>query len=305
MRDAMGPILLGGKVLPMFPCLANKKPATPRAFKDATTDPAAIAGLWWSHWGPLIGLPTGERSGLDVLDVDVDGLSWFDRNSGRLPLTRMHETRSGGRHLFFRHRPGLRCSTSKIELGVDVRADGGYVIWWPKAGYRVLCKGPIAPWPASLDAALAEAEARKAWETQQKHKTAFPMNHTTHDALVVRVNQDDNRFVPKQLHARIIELMPGARPIHQRRVRGILRVLVQTRQLRNEALRDAAIQFRELIDAGIIPRADAEQLLFMAAEINGYVAKDGVGDAWRTIRSGLNYQTTRASWVYGGEEKAE
>ena len=63
----MGPILLEGKVLPVFPCLANKKPATPHGFKDATADPAAIGELWRSHWGPLVGLPTGERSGLDVL----------------------------------------------------------------------------------------------------------------------------------------------------------------------------------------------------------------------------------------------
>jgi hypothetical protein len=137
----MGPILLEGNFLPIFPCLANKKPASRHGFKDATADPAAIRELWRSHWGPLVGLSTGERSGLDVLDIDLDGLSWFRRNSGRLPLTRMHETRSGGRHLFFRHRLGLRCSTSKIARGVDVRADGGYVIWWPATSGPVLCEG--------------------------------------------------------------------------------------------------------------------------------------------------------------------
>ena len=150
----MQPILLEGKVLPMFPCLANKKPATPHSFKDATADPAAIAALWRSYWGPLVGLPTGERSGLDVLDIDLDGLSWLGRNNGRLPLTRMHETRSGGRHLFFVHRPGLRCSTSKIDVGIDVRADGGYVVWWPATGGRVLCDVPPAEWPLWLSPSL-------------------------------------------------------------------------------------------------------------------------------------------------------
>ena len=146
--------MLGGKILPVFPCLANKKPATPHGFKDATADPAAIRELWRSHCGPLVGLPTGERSGLDVLDIDLDGLSWFGRNRNRLPLTRMHQTRSGGRHLFFQHQPGLRCSTSKIELGVDVRADGGYVIWWPASGGRVLCERPIANLPQWILEAL-------------------------------------------------------------------------------------------------------------------------------------------------------
>ena len=150
----MGPILLEGKVLPVFPCLANKKPASPHGFKDGTADPAAIRELWRSYCGPLVGLPTGERSGLDVLDIDLDGLSWLDHNSGRLPLTRTHETRSGGRHLFFQHRPGLRCSTSKIGLGVDVRADGGYVVWWPATGGRVLCEAPPAEWPLWLSPGL-------------------------------------------------------------------------------------------------------------------------------------------------------
>jgi hypothetical protein len=35
---------------------------------------------------------------------------------------------SGGRHIYFAHFDSLRSSTSKIAEGVDVRADGGYVI---------------------------------------------------------------------------------------------------------------------------------------------------------------------------------
>jgi hypothetical protein len=35
-------------------------------------------------------------------------------------------------HFFFQHAPGLRCSRGLIAPGVDVRADGGYVIWWPQ-----------------------------------------------------------------------------------------------------------------------------------------------------------------------------
>jgi hypothetical protein len=133
-----------------FPCYANKKPATPRGFKDAANDEEVAHELWkLSPEAPLIGVPTGELSGLDVLDIDPrhGGSFWLAEFESRLPRTRVHRTRSGGFHFFFRHLPGLRCSTSKIAKGVDVRADGGYVIWWPAAGRTIVSERPAAPWP--------------------------------------------------------------------------------------------------------------------------------------------------------------
>jgi Bifunctional DNA primase/polymerase, N-terminal len=100
--------------VPVFPCKPDKSPLAKRGFYDARfkVDPG--------HW-PLVGVPTGEASGFDVLDVDPKGLAWFDAQ--HLPLTRMHETRSGGVHLLFRHAEGLRCSAGRIACGVDVRAE--------------------------------------------------------------------------------------------------------------------------------------------------------------------------------------
>jgi hypothetical protein len=98
----------------------------------------------------LIGVPTGQISGFSVLDVDTakheTALEWWDKNRSRLPTTRQHETKSGGLHLLFKHRGGLRCSTSRIAKGIDVRADGGYAIWWPAAGFSVV-DAPLEPWP--------------------------------------------------------------------------------------------------------------------------------------------------------------
>lgn len=128
--------------LPVFPCIpATKRPFTTHGFKDATTDREQI-NAWWSRWPTaLIGVPTGEASGFAVLDLDLvtdpatgqvvrDGAAELDvmmaRNGWTFPDTVEVATPRGGRHLYFRHEAGFRCSTSKA--GIDSRAQGGYVI---------------------------------------------------------------------------------------------------------------------------------------------------------------------------------
>ena len=137
--------------VPSFPCLADKKPACPTGFKAATLPEAGLATLWARHPGELVGVPCGPASGLAVLDLDKDkgGGDWWSSNKARLPATRMHRTRSGGLHVLFKHRPGLRNSASKIAPGIDVRADGGYIIWWPAIGFLVV-DHPLADWPEWL-----------------------------------------------------------------------------------------------------------------------------------------------------------
>jgi hypothetical protein len=127
--------------LPVFPCDLEKHPLTAHGFKDARRDAN------WKDW-PLVGFATGAPSGIDVLDIDPDGLAWFDRNFDALPITRAHSTQRG-LHLLFKHAPGLRTSSNKIADGVDVRADGGYAVWWPASGL-LFEDAPIAEWPEWL-----------------------------------------------------------------------------------------------------------------------------------------------------------
>jgi Bifunctional DNA primase/polymerase, N-terminal len=133
---------------PCFSCLADKRPATPHGFKDACTATTGLATRWARYPGELIGVPTGAASGISVLDIDKKsaGGAWWEANKDSLPATRLHRTRSGGLHALFRHKDGLRNSAGKIVLGVDGRATGGYIIWWPGAGLEAI-DAPLADWP--------------------------------------------------------------------------------------------------------------------------------------------------------------
>jgi len=89
---------------PTFPC-EGKRPLTKHGFKDASTDPRRITA--WRHRRPHanIGMPTGERSGVFVLDVDrSEALEDLEREHGKLPETLTAETPSGGCHLYREHK---------------------------------------------------------------------------------------------------------------------------------------------------------------------------------------------------------
>jgi hypothetical protein len=148
---------LASQGLPCFPCANSKRPTCPRGFHDATCNPERLRALWRQYPGVLVGVSTGEASNLLAVDIDAkhpEAKSWWSENRDGLPTTRVHRTRSGGLHLLFRHVRGLKCSAGKLAPGVDVRNDGGYVIWWPAAGMPVLCEGPIAELPTWLHRAL-------------------------------------------------------------------------------------------------------------------------------------------------------
>jgi hypothetical protein len=216
-------------------------------------------------------------SGIAVIDIDPrrGGDRWFFENRDRLPKTRTHETQSFGQHLIYRQLLGLRCSKDEIAPGVEIKADGGYVIWWCEHGCRVLCEGPVAEFPRWLAEELATriikaAAGNKKWGD---------------GPLVAGTNH-----LPRDLYFHILRLVAERRD--QRRVRGILSVVVHAVEgERNDKLNWAAyLMRREFVDVGVMTRVNAETLLLEAAE--DYIASDGVSAARATIRSGLGSATS-------------
>jgi len=137
------PLLL--KSIPCFPCYANKMPMTPNGFKAATTDLDQIER--WNLMNPqaIPAVPTGEASGLFVLDVDGDVPL-----PGALPVTQINHTRRGRHYLFKTNGVRLRSTAGVLGEKLDTRGTGGYVIWWPAEGFPVENEGTLAEVPIWL-----------------------------------------------------------------------------------------------------------------------------------------------------------
>src|SRR5919205_2604957 len=82
-----------GRGVPVFPCEPGaRRPLTRNGHWHATTDRRAIE-RWWERWPSAnLGVPTGKKSGIVVLDVDVgaggpESLAGLERAGGPAPRT--------------------------------------------------------------------------------------------------------------------------------------------------------------------------------------------------------------------------
>ncbi len=126
---------LGFAVFPLRP--RDKRPATENGFKSATTDSQRIAGWWDKYPDCNIGIATGQVSGgLVVVDLDIDedkGINGYEtlkrwqKEHGELPDTWQSITGRGGYHLFFKDSAKNK-SRANLYEGIDIRADGGYIV---------------------------------------------------------------------------------------------------------------------------------------------------------------------------------
>lgn len=118
----------------------GKHPRSRHGVKECTKDAARIAN-WWEEWpGANVGIATGQKSGILVIDVDnhgdVNGLESLQAKEaeiGKLPETVTQLTGGGGMQLFFKY-PGQKVKNGvSILPGVDIRSDDGYVVVPPSS----------------------------------------------------------------------------------------------------------------------------------------------------------------------------
>lgn len=261
---------------PVFPCrpgpephpetgeiLTAKSPYTTMGFRSASRLPRIIDRWWADHPDAMIGIPTGELTGVWVLDVDVaDGkqgeatLTELVAEHGPLPTTREARTASGGRHIYFQHHPGVR-NRGALGRGLDVRGDGGFV---------------IAPGSQLVDGRRYE------WINDEQPAPApqWLLDLVLPSAVATP--------------AQPFSYQPGQNePYVERAVEAELSELASTLSgQRGEAVNKSAFSLGTLVGAGALPRADAEQGLWQAAVACGVVAKDGEREIRAKIKRGLD-----------------
>ncbi len=104
----------------------------PSGWKSATTNSDLIRE-WWHTWPDAnIGIVTGVTSGLIVLDIDPrnkgdDTIAELLLKYGDLPDSLRVRSGGGGWHIYFRH-PGGHIKSTTLAQGVDLKADGGYIV---------------------------------------------------------------------------------------------------------------------------------------------------------------------------------
>ena len=147
------------RTFPVFPCAPDKRPRITRGFHGATQEPGQIRA-WWRQWpDALVGVPTGQGTGLVVIDYDPDKATqathaWIAEHTDLLCSTRSHKTGRGGLHYVFRSTDRYQTGVDLVldgspRKGIDLRGNGGYVIWWPLHTGEPT-QSPIAPLPANL-----------------------------------------------------------------------------------------------------------------------------------------------------------
>ena len=136
---------------------------TCHGFHAATLHPERLAAMLAAVPRGLLAIRTGTVAGLAVVDIDP-------RNGGAIDPALMAPTAAvatggGGWHLYYRHPGGPLLPALPGRAGVDVKADGGYVVAPPSVhpvtgrAYRWAGDRPVAEMPPALAAALTPPPA--------------------------------------------------------------------------------------------------------------------------------------------------
>jgi putative DNA primase/helicase len=271
----------GTPIFPLDP--ADKSPLCPRGFYAATANENQVR-RWWQRWpNAMIGMPTGPRTRIWVLDIDVDLLAPTQSAHpmarllaihGPLPDTAMSITPRGGWHFFFRwDGADIRCSIGKLGPGVDVRGHGGYVAIPPS----VRADGTPYRW-CSVNGVNAKATEAPSWLVEEILKIQSRNQTWVMSPVPILNGAFQKSGEPSDVRDHI-----WARCALEQECALVVAAPVGTR---NDALNRAAFNLFQIVAGGALGEQEVGDRLFAAAEACGLVADDGAQQVVATIESG-------------------
>ncbi len=238
-----------------FTPLAGKRP-TLKGWQQRPRETLEEALGWAERQN--VGLRTGRASGIVVIDVDPKGdVAHLDLP----PTVTVNTGRPHAQHFYFRSNGPLGNSVGKLADHVDVRGDGGQVVYpgsvHPDTGQQYEWAEGLAPWEVEIadlpshiiDLLRAPDEPER---SAPKAPTPSPDTKTNHYATM----------------AMKMELAA---------------VCAAGNGRRNDTLNKAAFSLGTLIGGGYLDRAEVEAALLGAAESVGLAGRE----ATSTIQSGI------------------
>jgi hypothetical protein len=181
---------------------------TCHGFYAASTDPERVAAMVAAIPRGQLAIRTGAASGLAGVDVDPAhggnrGLSEL-MSEQIVPRTLHVHTGSGGLHLYYRH-PGTPLPSRPMpnRPGIDVKADGGYLVLPPsihhRTGrpYRWGSAREVVEMPAALVAACLPATPADSSAPQTIPVTAIGGGGISHPDLLLSAHLDAVRRAPQ------------------------------------------------------------------------------------------------------------
>jgi putative DNA primase/helicase len=255
----------------------NKRPIPTGGKKDngdvfrlrwgqCATNDLNILRRWWQQWPDAnIGLAC-KRSGLVIIDADVEGLQAWTHFSAKynLPETVTANTPSGGCHIIYRAVDGVTIGNRDLMNGVNVRGikgDGGYVVIAPS----IHPNGKTYTWtygcgPSEIDIAILPMALIEALKPKQIKAEYVPL--PVRDAVGTTYQE---RYAQKQLDWKISDVQ-SAQNGHK-----------------HNALNVAAYILGQFVGRRLLSEREVTSVLLAAAINNG--VKDT--EAERVINDGL------------------
>lgn len=147
----------GWSVLPVKP--DEKRPYMTNWLQYTKTKPPKDMVLNWFHTlsGAGVGVVTGRVSNMVVLDVESYCPTPIEKLLEMYPTQMYSRTGSGGYHLFYQYPTAMARVSNRVKLmeGVDLRADGGFIVLPPTLHpsgnrYQWVKRGPLGTFPKSL-----------------------------------------------------------------------------------------------------------------------------------------------------------